>query len=245
MQLKNAVEIGDFCRSDYIYWPLSSNKKLVFDEVIRRVKGGDVLDLGCGEAGLYWALGDTDKTDSVSFLDINEGHVQSISEQIEKISPDYLNENFGTTIDWLKEKSIVSHRDITDLATDLIEKIDDVSVFDFQKQNPSKTYDTALCIESLQVADNQETLNSQVVNVSRFIRENGSLIGISWVYNEFNDHTQGLVNLKYDGLLNPDQDAFKKAFEYAGLQIIELKTVQTPDINNYHKAVVFHVTKAG
>jgi len=245
VQLKNTVEVGDVCLTDYIYWPLSSNKRLVFSEVTSLVQQGDVLDLGCGEAGVYWALGYADKARSLSFVDINKEHIKNTHEQIERLSPDYLSENFEESVDWLIEKNIIPSQGLDEVAINIIEKVDAVSVFDYQTESLSKAYDTVLCVESLHIADTQSEFNAQVEKISHLIKPGGNLVGISWRHNAVDANTQNLIHLKYDGQLNPDQEAFKEAFDKANLKIIELKTVSTPDINNYHEAIIFHVTKGG
>lgn len=216
----------------------------MFDAVIRHVNGGDVLDLGCGEAGLYWALGYVEKAKSLSFYDINEEHLQTLSAQVESISPEYLENHFSETIDYLRENAFISpETNIENIAVKLIESVSDISKFNFQNSNSSQKFDTILCIESLQVTDNQEDLNNLIFNISKLLKDNGEILGISWRYNNFNEHTQHLVSLNYDGLLNPDENNFGMAFKNAGLTIHILQTVKTPDVNNYSEAIIFKVKK--
>ena len=244
MQLKNAVEVGDFCRRDYIYWPLSSNKRLVFEELIRHVKGPDVLDLGCGEAGLYWSMGYVLDAGSINFYDINQSHLDGIAEQLESISPEAMEEHFQETVEYLRENAMVPD-DVTyeELAAALVEKVDQIQCYNFKTDEPSKSFDTVLCVESLQVAHTQDELEINAANVAKLLKPGGQILGISWVYNQFNDHTKHLVSLQYDGMLNPTEENFDAAFTKVGLRKSILKTLDTPDINNYHKAVVYAYQK--
>lgn len=243
MQLNNAVEIGDFCRKEYIYWPLSSNKRLVFDRVIRHVNGGDVLDLGCGEAGLYWALGYAQKVNSLSFYDINKDHLDALSAQLEKISPEDLDGNFSDTLEWLARENIIGAGSHEFIAASMVEKTDVIKLYNFKEDQTERQFDTVLCIESLQVADTQDGLNALVVNAASLVKTGGQMIGISWRYNARTEHTDNLIAMQYDGLLNPDLSSFNIAFDEAGLDIEELCLVQTPDVSNYHNAILFRVRK--
>ena len=122
-----------------------------------------------------------------------------------------LAENFGDTLEWLHDKEI-QNAEADEIALALIEKTVEIKKFDFKKDVPNRKFDIVLCIESLQVADNQEDLNRLTENAASLVRNGGKLIGLSWRYNARTDLTDNLIAMKYDGLLNPDIQSFETAF---------------------------------
>lgn len=238
MQLNNAVEIGDFCRKEYIYWPLSSNKRLVFDRVIRHVNGGDVLDLGCGEAGLYWTMGYAGKVDRIDFLDRDAEAISSLKQQLEKWSPDHMDEHFSDTL------AFIGADDRETLAMDILEKTGSFLQDDFCNLPANAAYDTILCVESLHVADTQAGLNNSVLALSRHLKQSGRIMGISWMYDTLDDSTKALIGFGSFGALNPGETEFGEAFSNAGMTA-RIETVFTPEIHNFSKAVIFEAAISG
>ncbi len=91
---------------DFIFNPVNDIRKLVFTELISKVHGDIVLDLGCGAVGHYWSLGYIDKVGTVDFVDCNKVFIESQSATINQLSPEYLEANFKETILFLKKMAL-------------------------------------------------------------------------------------------------------------------------------------------
>lgn len=244
LQPSLAAESGDFCRKDYIYWPLSSNKRLMIDRVMGQVTGPDVLDIGCGEAGLYWALTYASKIKSMSFYDLDKDATDTLLRQLDEISPDYLERHFSDTVNYAKAQNVLAANiSFDDLAISLIEKTHSVRPFNFRQDKSDERFDTILSLESLQVADTQEELSNQVANTASMLKSGGKILGIGWCYDRLDAETEMLIRLKSFGRLNPSARQYETAFAAAGLTVTQMETIVTTEIHNFSRAVIFSAEK--
>ncbi len=232
------------CALDYMYYPMTPYRARIFSEVLAHVKGKDILDLGCGQGGVYWALSYCFDCRSISFFDYYEENLEEINRQLTSISPEFLEQNFGKTIEFLSQKRLIPSQSTPfDIACHLLDKVEIVKQFDFRINSTTRTFDTVLAIESLECVNSLEELMSVLQVCHELLREGGQLVGIAARYDTFTDRTQELIDARFAGALNPDEDMLLKAFLESGFSVIDVKTVSTPELHNYSHAVLFNVTK--
>lgn len=227
-----------------MFWPLSANKRLMIDRVMGDVTGPDVLDLGCGEAGLYWALTYAARVKTLSFYDLDESATENLLRQLDDISPDYLERHFADTVRYAAGAGVIgANVSYDDLARALIEKTREIRAFDFRCDNGDSRFDTILSLESLQVADTQEQLSAQIRNAAAMLKQGGKILGIGWCYDRLDADTEMLIGLRSFGRLNPSAQHYQAAFTDAGLTVTRLETVPTPEIHNFGTSVIFCAEK--
>lgn len=227
----------------YIFRPLTHIRKEKFKRIVSQIDGGDVLDLGCGQTGHYWALGYAHKVDSIAFYDVVEENINEQIVNIENLSPDFIDENFQNTLDFLKAEEIIPE-DMTsrDIAENIISKTADIRTFDFSNDRTDDTFDIILAMESVEIADNYEQFVATLKNVRSMLRPGGKFIGLILPYGDLLPSTQEQINIRREGRLNPGMEMTLRGFSDAGLRMDKVETYATMQ-QNYEEAICFYASR--
>lgn len=235
---------SNLCGIEYIYWPITAYRKLIAREILSRVVGGNVLDIGCGQAGVYWSLAYAHLAKSICYFDISEQNVAAINSQLAQISPEFIQENFADTCDFLREENIIPlEQSSQQLALDILNKVDLVRQFDFRLLSSTRTFDSIVSIEAIECVSSKEELLSVLSICYKLLNKGGQLLGICSKYDRFTERTQELIDTGFAGSLNPDESELRNLFAQSGFRLQQLKTVSTPELHNYSEAIVFDVRK--
>jgi 2-polyprenyl-3-methyl-5-hydroxy-6-metoxy-1,4-benzoquinol methylase len=227
----------DTCYFDFIYEPITPFRKLIFENLISRVSGQKVLDLGCGQVGHYWALGYSDRVKTIDFLDYHQTNIDILSEKIASINPEKLERKFADTINFLKDSKIISLQNYQEIAFNLVSKVRQTEVFDFLKDILAEKYDTILAIESLECVNSKEDFILALNNTAKLLEPKGRLLALVLRYNLPDNYTHKLISEKMEGGLNPDQKQLEKMFKNSDLSLNWIKTVAVPELHNYPEAI--------
>lgn len=227
----------DTCYFDFIYEPITAFRKLIFENLISKIKGQKVLDLGCGQVGHYWALGYQDKVEIVDFLDYHQTNIEILSEKIASINPEKLEQNFADTINFLKDSKIITLQNYQEIAFNLVSKVRQTEVFDFLKDKWTEKYDTILAIESLECVNTKEDFILALNNTAKILQSDGRLLALVLRYNLTEDYTNKLISEKMEGGLNPDENQLKNLFQSSKLDLTWIKTIAVPELHNYPEAI--------
>lgn len=223
----------------YIFRPLSHMRKEKFKRIVAAVEGGDVLDLGCGQAGHYWAMGYAHKAETLSFYDVVPENIDEQIASIETLSPSFIDEHFLETLDFLYAEHILpASQNAQTIAADIIGKTVDIQVFDFVKDNVDKQFDTVLAMESIEIADTYNDYVSSLRNAKSMLKPGGLFLGVILPYDELLPTTQEQIDIKREGILNPGVEQTRDAFSDAGWDLQRLETYKTLQAN-YEDAICF------
>lgn len=141
----------------YIFDPITSNRKAVFEKVIAKIPDGSrVLDLGSGPIGHYWSLGYAHKVRSISYWDRSEKFLGELQSEINSLSPEYLQAHFADTIAFLKSSKIIPSLSYEKICEDMISKIDSIQKFDFLADSTEEKFDAVVCIESMECVNSTD-----------------------------------------------------------------------------------------
>lgn len=232
------------CANEYICLPISKFRKKLFAEIINSINGGNVLDLGCGQTGLYWALGYAERVDSISLIDYHEANIRVINRQLNEFSPTVIREKFGDTFDFLKSNAILSKQSSEDnMAEAILEKVTMVDTLDFMNMHFQEQFDFILSIESVECVNNYTELKQVLRNCHQALTPKGRLLGVSPKYDHNTESTRDLIRVKLEGMLNPDEQILSAAFKESGFAISFVTTIQTPEIVNYSQSIIYDVRK--
>lgn len=227
----------DTCYFDFIYEPITPFRKLIFENLVSKVEGQKVLDLGCGQVGHYWALGYSGKVKTIDFLDYHQTNIEILSEEITSINPEKLEQNFADTIKFLTDSKIITLQNYQEIAFNLVSQIKQTEAFDFLKDKWTEKYDTILAIESLECVNTKEDFILALNNTARLLEPKGKLLALVLRYNLTDNYTHKLISEKMEGGLNPDQKELEKMFENSDLSLNWIKTVAVPELHNYPEAI--------
>lgn len=235
----NSIPIETADNFEYIHRPLTLARREKFLQVVSRVRGGRVLDLGCGYTGHYWAMGYLSRAESISFYDAVSENISLQSQTIEQLSPDYIEAHLSDTVDFLKaHKLLPDEWDYSAIASNLIEKIEQILVFDFAKDTPNSKFDTVLALESLEIAESQLELERSCATAHALLKPGGQLIGLALPYTELLPQTAEAIALRREGSLNPDSQQLESALKLAGFEVSYLKQYET-GTPNYPIGIAF------
>lgn len=224
----------------YIFRPLSHMRREKFKRIVAAIEGGDILDLGCGQAGHYWAMGYAHKADSLSFYDVVPENIDEQINSIETLSPDFIDTHFQETLDFLYGENILPRDcDAQSIAADIITKTADIQVFDFVKDKVDRQFDNILAMESIEIADTYDDYVSTLRNAKGMLRLGGLFLGVILPYDELLPTTQEQIDIKREGILNPGVEQTRDAFSDAGWDLQRLETYKTLQAN-YEDAICFY-----
>lgn len=228
----------------YFFQPMSLMRREKFARILSKIKGGDVLDLGCGQAGHYWAIAYAHRVNSISFYDVVEENIAEQLMSIENLSPEFIEDNLMDTIDHLKnEGDLPANMSVEEIAENIITKTKDIRVFNFVTDNVDKKFDYIMAMESIEIADTYEDYVSSLKNAKSMLKDDGLFLGIILPYDKLLPFTQDAIDIMREGVLNPDVEETKKAFADAGLKLEALDTYQTEQ-PNYSTAICFYAKHA-
>lgn len=234
---------NDFCALPTDF-PLTLYGQKIFREVIRRIDGDDVLDLGCGTVGHYWAMGYMQRVKSITYADYCEENIDLLSTTLARLTPDFLQFHYEDTIQFLQAEQLLSPTVTYEaIAEQLITTCAHTMVADF-KQDLSflGTFDTVLALESIECVDTQEEFFHVVSTIYRLLKPNGTFVGIITPYDSKNAYTQMFIDRGVEGNLNPQRADVEATFQQAQFEHITVQTLAT-GIYNYSQALVIHATK--
>ena len=229
----------DFGVFDYIYEYPQELKQIVFTRLIAHITHGDVLDLGCGKAGLYWSLGYIQRVAQVSFFDYWADAVGFLRESVNKLSGREIEKDYSLVISFLKEQQLLQDPcSYEELAEALAVGIVDIQSFDFLTASVHDRYDFVLCLQSLECVRNSEELDTALATVRTLLRPGGRCLGTVLRYQQAGEFTEKLIAAKLDGRLNPTADVLRDAFQRNGFQPISLQKVAITG-QNYYELLLF------
>jgi cyclopropane fatty-acyl-phospholipid synthase-like methyltransferase len=224
----------------YFYRPMSVMRAEKFSRILSQIKGGDVLDLGCGQAGHYWALAYAHRVNSISFYDVVEENIAEQLMSIENLSPEFIEENLMETVDYLRDKGYLpANLSLDEIAENIITKTKDIRVFDFVSDTVDKKFNYIMAMESIEIADTYDDFVQSLKNAKSMLKDDGLFLGIILPYDELLPFTQDAINIKREGVLNPGIEETKQAFAEAGLKLEALETYETLQ-PNYSTAICFY-----
>ncbi|MDE1171625.1 MAG: methyltransferase domain-containing protein [Verrucomicrobium sp.] len=228
----------------YMFRPLSHMRREKFKRIVARVGGGDVLDLGCGQAGHYWAMGYAHKADSLSFYDIVPENIAEQQASIETLSPDFLAESFGETLGFLGAEGIIPQPvDPQSIAENIVGKTVDVRVFNFIHDKADRQFDFVMAMESIEIADTYAEFVSSLRTAKSLLKPGGLFLGVILPYDVLLPTTQEQISIKREGILNPRVEETRQAFSDAGWNLEALETYKTLQAN-YDEAICFYARHA-
>ncbi|MBN8550032.1 MAG: methyltransferase domain-containing protein [Deltaproteobacteria bacterium] len=231
------VETAD--NFEYIHRPLTQARREKFLQVVSRVRGGRVLDLGCGYTGHYWAMAYLNRATSISLYDAVEENIAQQLQTIEQLTPEYIETYLGETVQFLKaNKLLPTDWDNARIASSLIQMMEEVSVFDFSKDEPTQTFDCVLALESIEIAASREELLRSCATTRALLQKGGQLVGLALPYETLLPSTLEAVALRREGLLNPNMTEFSSALSANGFEITHLHEYET-GTPNYPRGIAF------
>ena len=223
----------------HLFQSLSWMRGEQFRRVVSRVEGPDVLDLGCGFTGYYWAMGYAHKANSISFYDVVPENIEALTNYIEMLSPEDVEANFSETIEFLRDESIIpANMSAEEIVENLISKTADIQVFDFLSDQTNQAFDTVMALQAIEINDTYEEFVQSLNNVKTMLKPGGQFIGIILPYDEVLPITADEIAIRKEGRLNPKYDDVVKAFKESDLELSEIDTFDTKQYN-YRTAIVF------
>ncbi|MCD5382901.1 methyltransferase domain-containing protein [Candidatus Gracilibacteria bacterium] len=214
--------------NNYIFTKINEDRKIKFKELFGEIKGGRGLDLGSGFTGIYWLLSYVEKIESIDYFDYFDNNIKKLEEILNNISPEYLNENFSDTINFLEEEKFIQ-KNSEELCINIIEKVGEIKQFNFFNEinnGNNGDYDFIISSEAIECVENYEDFKKVVKNIYNGLNIGGLFIGNILEYKERNSITDDLIKNKQEGKLNPSIKTIKKAFLEIGFEIKKLKLIK-------------------
>jgi hypothetical protein len=232
------------CYFDYVYQPITKLSQLVFQELISKINGGSVLDLGCGQVGHYWAMGYITKASQVSFLDYHCQNIDRLAEIIYNSDPSSFEQSFSTTVDYLKTEQIVdANFTVESLFLQLIQKTSHVDTFDFVEQSHPDQFDHILAVESIECVDTKLDFIQVLNNLSSMLNPLGTVHALILKYDKKTEATETSIGQKMEGGFNPNLPTVLDCFEASKLQLVYTNQVVLNDLHNYPEAIFIRAKK--
>jgi len=230
---------------EYLKEGISPFKELIFKQLLSRIAAGSVLDLACGEAGIYWALGYITRAESLAFSDHNPRFLANLERQLENVDPESLEEEYGQTIAFLREQNFFpASTSSLELATQITEKAQRLINYDFlSSKKLDEEFDHVLSIGGLGCLDSTEQLYRAVSNIRSLIKGGGTFSGCVSPYSETTEYVNHLIANKMEGRLNPGMSQLKEAFEQNSFTVQEISKFQLDNNSPYDSVITFHLTK--
>jgi len=224
--------------NEYIFEPLNPARKVKFKKLFSKVNGADVLDLGCGYAGLYWALSYFERVKNIYFYDYYAFNIDILNLIIQKLTPEYIQENFADTVAFLKKiKLIDPTKSILKIAEELLSKIKHVKIHDFLCDLPNCTFDVVISSEAIECVEDEDEFNKVLKNIFNALKPMGKLIGNILNYNKLTEFTQSLITQKMDGKLNPNEVELRMYLEKQGYTNICIEVIRFRSLGNRSKYI--------
>ncbi len=234
--------MDDYGVFDYIYVPPQELKQAVFTHLITKITHGQVLDLGCGKAGLYWSLGYIQRVEQVTFFDYWTENIAFLHTSLNELSGAQLEKDYGAVVSFLQEQQLLTIPfSYEALAEELVTKIVDIQPCDFlsaSAQECQERYDVVLCLQSLECVNNQDELDRALTTIRKLLKPDGMWLGSVLRYQQRSAFTDKLIAAKLDGKLNPTAELLENALLKSGFQQINVQKIAVPG-QNYHELLLF------
>lgn len=235
------------CSCRFVSLPLSDYRRKVFQECGSLFENlqGDILDFGCGIAGLYWALGYIHKVSTLSFLDRSPLALDDLRNQLSNTSPQMIEENFAPTLDELEASFSSKKSWQRDLLAEYIEQKSSLIIEeDFLRAETAtrhkRQFDGIISIQALQCVNSYLELVSACTNIRLMLKDSGRLIGVTLRYSEATNRIKTLIQHGHEGSLNPNPMNLAGALDEAGFEVKMLKTVPVANLESHHQMIIFH-----
>lgn len=230
--------------NDYIFEAPNEARKVKFQKLFSKVKGDNVLDLGCGYAGIYWALSYFERVNHIYFYDYYQENIDELNLIIDQLTPEYIEENFSETIEYLKEINLIEEtKSYTQIAEELLSKIKTVKQQSFFDELPISTFDVVISSEAIECVDNETEFNRVLRNVYSSLKRSGTLIGNSLNYNIKTNLTEDLIASKMEGKLNPNEAELQRSLLNNLFNDIQIEVIEFPELTNRSKNIYYSGVK--
>lgn len=219
--------------------------RAIFQEVIGKIEGGDVLDLGCGRAGIYYALGYINSVNSTRFYDDWEEKLQILRKEYDQTSPEYLDAEYDSILEYLRSQKFSIPESNEEIASALLTKVKEIRKFDFTKEVSPYTFDHIISIKSIECVSNTEKFINALQNVYKMLKPGGLFSGVVLRYDSIDAKNKlQMVHQFSEGGINPDEQTIIESFQQTGYSTTQTKVINFPNLNpNYSEAVFFHAQK--
>ncbi|MBA3823055.1 MAG: class I SAM-dependent methyltransferase [Ktedonobacterales bacterium] len=215
----------------YILAPPTPLRRAKFQHLRRYVQGGAVLDLGCGESGLYWALGYVSDIDRLHLADVNPQFVATIRQQIDLLDPLLLEAAFGATLAWLGTLAEgLPHT--AAFAERLLDALAPPTVIDMLRPFADAAYDTIISLEAVECVADATAFLTALRHSYAALRPGGVLVGDLLRYAEPDAIVQELIAQGLEGQVNPDAAQLHTALQVAGFDAITMAQDHTSGAGN-------------
>lgn len=232
-------DYDDYGIFDYIYEPPQQLKQAVFMHLITKITHGQVLDLGCGKAGLYWSLGYIQRVELVTFFDYWAENIAFLYRSINELSGVQLEKEYGAVVSFLQAQQLLSVPfSYEAFAEELVTKIVDIQRFDFLSESTQERYDAVLCLQSLECVNTQDELDRALTMIRKLLKPGGMCLGSVLRYQQRSIFTDKLIAAKLDGALNPTAEQLHHALLKNGFEQISLHNIAATG-QNYHELILF------
>ncbi len=229
----------DYGVFDYISEPPQELKQAVFTQLLPKITQGQVLDLGCGKAGLYWSLGYMQRVEQVTFFDYWDENIAFLHTALNTLSGGQLEKDYGAVISFLRERQLlVSPCSYEALAEELVTKIVAIEPCDFLAECTQADYDVVLCLQSIECVSTQDELNRALTTIRKLLKPGGVCLGSVLRYRQRSAFTDQLIAAKLDGALNPSAELLEDALRKSGFQQIDLQRIVAPG-QHYYELLLF------
>jgi SAM-dependent methyltransferase len=231
--------IEDYGVFDYIYEPPNTLKQAVFTHLMTKITHGQILDLGCGKAGLYWSLGYIQRVEQVTFFDYQAEHVAFLHTMLNELSAEQLERNYGAAVSFLQaQQLLIPPYSYEELAEELVTKIVAIQPFNFLSDSPQERYDVVLCLQSIECVNTQNELDRALQTIRKLLKPGGMCLGSVLRYRQSSHFTDKLIAAKLDGSLNPTAEQLQHALLKNGFQHIHLDRIAIVG-QPYHELILF------
>lgn len=239
--------MADRSSDDYFSYvkgePSEFVKRIYWKKVINEIDHGKVLDLGTGSVGHYWALGYISDIEEVHLTDNNQQLLEDLRNKLNKISSDKIEKDFSKTLDFLREKEILSEEvSSEDLASQIFRK-SRVRKLDFKENHATEDYDFAVSMESIGCVNSETQFQKAVSSTYRSLKYGGTMIGVADVYEEGHEYVKQLKNQGLESDLNPGAEEFREKLENAGFSEIKVEEYSGDFCPGYTKILFFKAVK--
>lgn len=208
------------CDLDYIYEPLTPYRRAIMDFVALHVpEGADVLDIGCGAVGFYWALGYLGKVASVSFGDGNPEILGRLAARVDALTPEGLERDFGAW-DWAggagyEEWLAALHGKIVSVAP--VDALGEAGA----------VYGALVAVELFECAQDEDELARMAAFCAGSLAPGGRLVGCCLNFQEWTETLALLARERQAGPVNPDAAMLRGVLEKAGFAVTVMDTRET------------------
>lgn len=216
------------CDFDYIYEPLSPYRSSIFAWINHFMPDdANILDLGCGAVGFYWALHYLEKANHIAFADRNPDVIDLLASRIDSLTPRAIRDQFGDMTDdaqaWLEE---------------FHDKTGDLQIVDALTAAPAQKYNAVLALELFDCANDEDQLSRMIAYCANSLEDGGRLIGCALNFTDWTESLESLSQSSLAGKLNPSAGLLQKTLEKSGLNLAAFET-RDPGMKNYAKAHFF------